>query len=212
MTLAKIKSIFANNSEISTYKKGEKIYSPGNIVNEIFCIKEGSIKIGCYNEKGREITKFIFYKNEIFGEQAIAGLKKRRDFAFAIEDTKIQKINIKELQEIAKSDKDLAWFFIKLLGERNIALDERLESIVFKDSKTRIVDYLLKIIDKKGKKVGYEIVVRQFMTHQEIANLTSTSRQTVTTVLNILKNQSIITFDRHRLLVRDLEKLKGGIC
>lgn len=71
---------------------------------------------------------------------------------------------------------------------------------------------MLRIIEEKGKKVGYEIVVRQFMTHQEIANLTSTSRQTVTTVLNILKNQSIITFDRHRLLVRDYDKLKTGIC
>ncbi len=212
MTLAKIKSIFENNSEIITFLKGEKIYVPGTKVNEIYCIKEGSVKIGCYNEKGREITKFIFYQDEIFGEQSIAGLKKRRDYAFALEDSKIQKINISNLKEIAKNDKDLAWFFIKLLGERNIALDERLESIVFKDSKTRIIDYLLKLIDKKGKKVGYEIVLRQFMTHQEIANLTSTSRQTVTTVLNILKNQGIITFDRYRLLVRDIEKLKAGIC
>jgi len=212
MTLAKIKSIFEKNSEILTFQKGDKIYTPGTKVNEIFCIKEGSVKIGCYNEKGREITKFIFYQNEIFGEQSIAGLKKRRDYAFALEETKIQKINVESLKEIAKEDKDLAWFFIKLLGERNIALDERLESIVFKDSKTRIIDYLLKLIDKKGKKVGYEIVLRQFMTHQEIANLTSTSRQTVTTVLNILKNQGIITFDRHRLLVRDIKKLKGGIC
>jgi len=212
MTLAKIKSIFEKESEILTFQKGEKIYTPGTEVNEIYCIKEGSVKIGCYNEKGREITKFIFYQNEIFGEQSIAGLKKRRDYAFALEESKIQKIDVNSLKEIAKEDKDLAWFFIKLLGERNIALDERLESIVFKDSKTRIVDYLLKLIDKKGKKVGYEVVLRQFMTHQEIANLTSTSRQTVTTVLNILKNQGIITFDRHRLLVRDLEKLKNGIC
>lgn len=212
MTIAKIKSIFGKNSETLTFMKGDKIYTPGTKVNEIYCIEHGSVKIGCYNEKGREITKFIFYQNEIFGEQSIAGLKKRRDYAFALEETKIQKIDISKLKEIAKTDKDLAWFFINLLGERNIALDERLESIVFKDSKTRIIDYLLKLIDKKGKKVGYEIVLRQFMTHQEIANLTSTSRQTVTTVLNILKNQGVITFDRHRLLVRDLEKLKGGIC
>jgi len=212
MTNDRIKNIFAKHSETVMFEKGDKVYSPGNEVKEIFCIKDGSVKVGCYNEKGREITKFIFYQNDIFGEQAIAGLKKRRDYAFAIEKTTIQKIDINRLKELTKTDMELSWFFINLLGERNIALDERLESIVFKDSKTRIVDYLLKIIEKKGKKVGYEIVVRQFMTHQEIANLTSTSRQTVTTVLNILKTQRIITFDRHRLLVRDIDKLKGGIC
>jgi CRP-like cAMP-binding protein len=188
------------------------IYSPADAADYLFCIKEGSVKIGCYNEKGREITKFVFYKNELFGEQAIAGLKKRRDYAFAIEDTVIQKIDCKAINDFITSDLEVSRYFLNLFGKRNISLDERLESLVFKDSKTRIIDYLLKIIEQKGKKVGFEIVVRSFMTHQEIANLTSTSRQTVTTVLNILKNQNIITFDRHRLLVRDIERLKSDVC
>ena len=122
MTINRIKSIFEEHSEMQTYAKGEKIYSPGVKVNEIFCIKEGSVKIGCYNEKGREITKFIFYKDDIFGEQAIAGLEKRRDFALAIEKTELQKINIEALREVIKTDMELSWFFLKLLGERNKCL------------------------------------------------------------------------------------------
>ncbi len=212
MALDKIKAIFEQHSTINKYKKGDIIYSPGDKAEFLFCIKEGSVKIGCYNEKGREITKFVFYKEELFGEQAIAGLNKRRDYAFAVENTVIQKINCTAINEFIVSDLEVSKYFLKLFGKRNIALDERLESLVFKDSKTRIIDYLMKTIEQKGKKVGYEIVVRNFMTHQEIANLTSTSRQTVTTVLNILRNQNIITFDRHRLLVRDFEKLKSGIC
>jgi len=212
MAIDKIKSIFEHHSTISEYKKGNVIYSPADAADYLFCIKEGSVKIGCYNEKGREITKFVFYKNELFGEQAIAGLKKRRDYAFAIEDTVIQKIDCKAINDFITSDLEVSRYFLNLFGKRNISLDERLESLVFKDSKTRIIDYLLKIIEQKGKKVGFEIVVRSFMTHQEIANLTSTSRQTVTTVLNILKNQNIITFDRHRLLVRDIERLKSDVC
>ena len=45
------------------------------------------------------------------------------------------------------------------------------------------------------------------MTHQEIANLTATSRQTVTTILNELRNKNIITFNRRRLLIRDMDLL-----
>lgn len=212
MAIDKIKAIFEQHSTINEYKKGDVIYSPGEEAKFLFCIKEGSVKVGCYNEKGKEITKFVFYKNELFGEQVIAGLKKRRDYAFAIEKTVIQKIDSTAINDFIISDLEMSKYFLTLFGKRNIALDERLESIVFKDSKTRILDYLIKTIDEQGKKVGYEVVVRNFMTHQEIANLTSTSRQTVTTVLNILKNQNIITFDRHRLLVRDVEKLKEGIC
>ena len=60
---------------------------------------------------------------------------------------------------------------------------------------------------RRGERVGYETVVRKFLTHQEIANLTATSRQTVTTVLNDLRNKGLIKFDRRRLLIRDKDKL-----
>ena len=90
-------------------------------------------------------------------------------------------------------------------------MEDRLESLVFKDSKTRIIEFLLLSIHKSGQRVGYEYVLRNFITHQDIANLTSTSRQTVTMVLNNLRNENIIQFDRKRLLVRDLEKLKSLI-
>ena len=52
------------------------------------------------------------------------------------------------------------------------------------------------------------MLVRKFNTHQEIANLTATSRQTVTTILNELRTRNLITFDRKRLLIRDLELLQ----
>ncbi|MEM6724145.1 MAG: helix-turn-helix domain-containing protein, partial [Bacteroidota bacterium] len=77
----------------------------------------------------------------------------------------------------------------------------------FKDSRARIVEFLKELADERGQSVGFETVVRGFMTHQEIANLTATSRQTVTTVLNDLRNKNLITFNRRRLLIRDLENL-----
>ena len=89
-------------------------------------------------------------------------------------------------------------------------MEKRLESLVFKDSRTRIIEFLKGLADKKGQRVGYEMLVRKFLTHQEIANLTATSRQTVTTVLNELRNRKIITFNRRRLLIRDMEQLAAA--
>jgi len=99
------------------------------------------------------------------------------------------------------------------MANKELALEERLEAMIFKDSRTRIIDFLVNLAEKSGDRIGYEVVVRKFMTHREIANITATSRQTVTTVLNVLKSNNVITFDRHRLLIRNFEKLKeGGIC
>jgi CRP-like cAMP-binding protein len=86
-------------------------------------------------------------------------------------------------------------------------MEQRLESLVFKDSRSRIIEFLIDLVEKRGERVGYEHVVRKFITHQEIANLTATSRQTVTTVLNELRDKELLTFNRKRLLVRDFEKL-----
>jgi CRP-like cAMP-binding protein len=97
---------------------------------------------------------------------------------------------------------------MKIIGSRLLKMEKRLESLVFKDSRTRVIDFLKELATDKGRKVGFEVEVRGFLTHQEIANLTATSRQTVTTVLNELKKKNIISFNRRRLLVRSMEQLQ----
>ena len=67
---------------------------------------------------------------------------------------------------------------------------------------------LLNQIEERGQRVGYEYVLWTFFIHRDIAELTKTSRQTVTTTLNKLKRKNIIEFNRRRLLVRDMEQLK----
>lgn len=189
------------------FKKGEYIYLPEQESDKIYFINEGRVKIGTINDGGKEITKAILNKGEVFGELSIIGESKRRDFAFAMEECTVCSITTTEMKGLIKDHNNLNLFLMRVMGSRVLEMEKRLESLVFKDSRTRIVQYLLDLVKKNGQRVGYEWVVRKFITHQEIANLTATSRQTVTTVLNELRNSNLITFDRKRLLIRDLEKL-----
>ena len=190
------------------YKKGEYIYLPEEFSDRIFFITEGRVKIGSYGESGKEITKAILSKGEVFGELALVGEDKRRDFAYVMEEATVCAIGTHEMKSLLRDRNDLTIFIMKIMGSRMLELEQRLESLVFKDSRTRIVEYLFDLASKKGQRIGYEILVRKFLTHQEIANLTATSRQTVNTVLNELREKNIITFDRRRMLVRDMDKLK----
>ena len=191
-----------------TFKKGEYVYMPEDHADKIYLITEGRVKIGAYGDSGKEITKALLGSGEVFGELSLVGTDKRRDFAYAMEDTDVCVVSTKDMKNLLREHNRLSLFMMKLMGSRVLEMENRLESLVFNDSRSRIVDFLLELINKKGQRVGYEHVVRKFITHQEIANLTATSRQTVTTVLNELRNKNIITFNRKRLLVRDLEKLK----
>lgn len=194
-------------------KKGAFIYSPDNIADKIYFLHKGHVKIGCYGETQKEITKYVLTEGQVFGELALIGMEYRRDFAYATEDSILGVCSVTKMLSLMDNSIDLTRYFMTLVAHKELALEERLEAMIFKDSRTRIVDYLVNLAETVGERIGFEIVVRNFNTHREIANITATSRQTVTTVLNVLKSNEVITFDRHRLLVRDFNKLKdGGIC
>lgn len=193
------------------FKKDDYIYLPDEASDKIYFINDGRIKIGSYADNGKEITKAILTKGEVFGELAMIGEEKRRDYALTLEDAEICVISSSELKNLFKDHSSLSVFFMKMMGSKVIEMENRLESLVFKDSRSRIIEYLVELVNKRGQRVGYEWVVRNFITHQDIANLTATSRQTVTTVLNELRNKEMLTFNRKRLLVRDMDLLKAEI-
>jgi len=190
------------------FKKGDYIYLPEEASDKMYFLTDGRVKIGNYSENGKEITKAILAKGEVFGELSLVGEEKRRDFALAMEETTACVISVAEMKNLMVEHSTLNLFMMKIMGSRVLEMEHRLESLVFKDSRTRIVEFLKNLADKKGQRVGYEMLIRKFLTHQEIANLTATSRQTVTTVLNELRNKNILTFNRKRLLIRDMDKLK----
>jgi len=163
--------------------------------------------VGTYNDEGKEITKAILGKGEVFGELSLVGEQRRRDFAQAMEPTTICVIGVHDMRALMRDHSGLNLFIMRVLGSRMIELEQRLESLVFKGSRTRIIEFLYNLARTKGQRVGYEMLVRKFLTHQDIANMTATSRQTVTTVLNELRYKNLITFNRKRLLVRDMEAL-----
>lgn len=194
-----------------SFKKGDYIYLPDEHSDKIYFLTSGRVKIGSYSKSGKEITKAILTKGEVFGELALIGEEKRRDFAFAMENTHVCVLTVEEMRALMRDHNGLSLFLMKALGSRVLEMEQRLESLVFKDSRSRIVEFLVDLVEKRGQRVGYEYVVRKFITHQEIANLTATSRQTVTTVLNELRNRNLLTFNRKRLLVRDMDGLRSEI-
>lgn len=189
------------------FKKGEYIYLPDEQADRLYFLTEGRVKIGSYADNGKEITKAILNKGEVFGELSLIGEETRRDFAYAMEDTSLCTLTVPDMKALMRDHNSLSLFLMKIMGSRMLEMEQRLEALVFKDSRTRIIEFLHNLASNKGQRVGYEQVVRKFMTHQEIANLTATSRQTVTTVLNDLRNKNILTFDRRRLLIRDMDLL-----
>ncbi|MDL5050259.1 Crp/Fnr family transcriptional regulator [Oscillatoria amoena NRMC-F 0135] len=195
--------------EFRRYNKDQFIYIPNDEASHIYMVVDGRVKIGHYLEDGKEVISSILTTGEIFGELAMAGEEKRKDFAQAMENnTTLCPLSIEELKALMKDNKELSFRLLKLVGLRLMRLERKLELLVFKDARTRIIEFLKDAASWKGKKVGFETMIPTKLTHKDIAALTGTSRQTVTTILNELKEQNLIYFDRRKILIRDLGKLK----
>lgn len=198
----------ADDHTFTDYKKNQFIYFLEEKATHIYMIANGRVKIGHYLEDGKEVVSAILTKGEIFGELALAGEETRKNFAQAMDDVSICPLSIDDLKDLMKEDKELSFRILKLVGLRLMKLERKLELLVFKDARTRIIEFLKDSASWKGKKVGFETMIPTKLTHKDIAALTGTSRQTVTTILNELKDKNLINFDRRKILIRDLDQLK----
>ena len=84
----------------------------------------------------------------------------------------------------------------KFIGLKIRKIQAHVEDLVFKDAKERVVAFLERYTKTFGKKMIDDWMVRPFLTHQEIANLTATSRQTVNSILNDLVTNQEIKYTR----------------
>ncbi|MFY0606272.1 MAG: Crp/Fnr family transcriptional regulator [Cyclobacteriaceae bacterium] len=191
------------------FNRDEFIFFPDQPSENIYMIAEGRVKIGSYLDDGKEIIKAILGKGEIFGELALAGEQRRSDFAQAMDaSTRVCPMTIEGLRSLMADNQQLSLKIFKIMGFRLRKMERRIEALVFKDARSRIVDFLKEMAEEKGQKVGFETMIKNHLTHKDIASLTGTSRQTVTTILNELREANIINFDRRRILIRDMDKLK----
>lgn len=190
------------------FAKGDYIYFIGDPSDYVYLIKQGRVKVSTYADDGKEIVKAILNAGEVFGELAIAGEEQRNDLAQAMDaNTVICPLTISDMKKLMEDDQDLSFKIFKLIGLRMRKLERRLELLISKDARTRIIEFLKDLAAEKGKKVGFEIMIKNHLKHQDIASLTGTSRQTVTTILNDLKDKGLISFDRRRILIRDIGQL-----
>lgn len=195
-----------------TFSKNSTIYNIDDSANELYFVSIGRVKLANNSNNGKENIKSIVYEGDVFGEMGIMDeedFSQQRDFAQAMEDdTVVCSISYDNIRELMQTYPSLNKKLMKKVSKRLRRTENRLESIMFKDARTRLVDFIKDLAKDLGKPVGHEILVKHRLTHQEIANITAISRQKVTTLLNELKHENLIHLERKSLLIRDMEVFK----
>lgn len=189
-------------------RKDQLLHFPEPASSHIYLVVDGRVKIGQNLEDGKEKVSAILKKGELFGLLPNQTENKPSDFAHAISPAVVCPLTIDELQGLMIENKDLSFKILKLVGLRLMKMERKIELLVFKDVRTRIIEFLKDTAAWKGQPSGTETLIPLSLAHQDIASLTGTTRQTVTIILNSLKEANLIHFDRKKIIIRDLELLK----
>ena len=194
--------------EFKKVKKYDYIYKIGDPSREVFFLVKGIVKIGRHSDDGREVIKSILHPMAMFGELPLMGEKQRQDYAISMnEDVHVYTLKVTDFQRLIATNHQLCIAIMNYVGNRLREVENRLEDLVFKDARARIIDFIKESAEKRGRRVGFEMLFKHCLTQQDIANITGTSRQTVTSVLNELKRSDLIYFNRRSILIRDMGKL-----
>lgn len=188
----------AENIVSKHYKKGTPISFDLNSENRIYMLKTGSVKIGQYTEDSNEILRCVLKRGNIFGEMNIIN-EYGDDFAIALNDCIICSMQMEDLKASMRQNQRFSTSIYQLIGKRLRRIENKLENIMFKDAKTRIFDFLEEFAQDFGQKKNDILIVNNPLTNSDIASLTFTSRQTVSSVFNDLKREGIIDYNNQQI-------------
>lgn len=195
---------YKSNHEFDAYKKEDYIYIEEDSANKVYLIEKGKVKLGYYNEEGDEVIKAILTRGELFGEIAILGESKREEFAQSIDNsTSICPISVDTMHGLMRDNQTFSFKVYKFIGFKLKKLERRLQLLLFKDTKTRLLEFLDELCDDYGyncPKTGDHIIKHPY-TQKEIACLIGTSRPTLNILLNELKEEKILAFNRKEIRI-----------
>ncbi|WP_430966013.1 Crp/Fnr family transcriptional regulator [Spongiimicrobium sp. 2-473A-2-J] len=179
--------------EMEYIDKGNPIETGNRDKRCVFFLKKGTVKIV---HPHSDTVKYIVKKGNIFGELSLydeeAAVKER---AVTLEDCIVCYIESDTMEELMEKHKSLKNGVLKVYGLRIKKLEHRLENLLYKDSATRIGDFVQDYIREFGEEEEDKWVAKNLLSHKDIANLTNTSRQTVSNQLSTFRKQGLIHYD-----------------
>jgi CRP/FNR family cyclic AMP-dependent transcriptional regulator len=177
------------------------IYLPADRAESVFVLAHGLAKVSHLTDDGKESVLSYVEPGEMFGELAIFSVDQRDEFVESVERSTVVMFPVTELQRLMSEVSDVAIGITKLVGMRRQRVERRLKNLLFLSNRDRLIHLLLDLAEQFGTPEDDCIRLRLKLSHQELANLIGSTRETVTITLGQLKSEGMVTGGRCRIVV-----------
>lgn len=190
------------------YDKGVNIFFEGDEGNELFIIKSGVVKI-YRQEYTREVILSIFRDGDFFGEMALLQNERVRSAsAKTLDKSTVYALKKEDFSTLLKSNPETSQKILEAVLNRLRSANELITDLTILDARVRIARMLLRLVEQYGIQTKEGMLIDLKLTHQQMADMTGTVRETVTKSLLDLQHQGLIRIDQRKIMVCKLEDLK----
>jgi CRP-like cAMP-binding protein len=192
---------------MKTYAAGELLYSPHNPVETLFILKRGRVRIFRVSADGRALTTAIITPGTVFGEMVLLGQHMYDNFAEALDEAVVCVMSRPDVHRFLLADQRIAARIAEILGRRLAEMERRLCDNVFKSVPQRTAGTLATLAGQHRRYGLGSRAPQIVLTHEQIAALVGTSRETATKVLGDFADRGMIRLGRGRITLLDTERL-----
>ncbi len=185
---------------MTSVKKGKIFYRPEDTGEVIFILKKGTVQLYRISPEGKKLVIYTLRDGAMFGEMSLLGQRMHNIFAEAITDCTICVMSRDDLERLVLNRPQVALRLLEITGNRLRETEEQLEALVFKSIPSRLAALLLRLAGDGDEVAG--------LTHQDLAEMIGTYRETTTQTLNDMKAQGILEIGRRRITIRDKDALR----
>ncbi len=187
---------------MTTCEKGRVFYTPDETGEVLFLLKKGRVQLYRISPEGKKLVIATLGPGSIFGEMSMVGQGMHNTFAEAVDECTLCVMSRADLERVLVSKPQVGLRIVETLGQRLREAEARLEDIAFKNIPARLASLLLRLYEEHGETIeGY--------THQDLAEMIGTYRETTTQTLNDFKRDGLLDIGRKRLVLYDLEGLRA---
>ncbi|WP_165874264.1 Crp/Fnr family transcriptional regulator [Rubrobacter taiwanensis] len=190
------------------YAPGDVIYREGEYGDALYIVESGIVKLFKTYSGSKEATLRMLREWDIFGHLAFTGEAVQRAYAEAVTACKVIKVPKVFVERAIRREPEVALKLLTLSELRLVQYEELVRCLLPRETEVRLASLLPLLAEKFGAVEDGEVMIDLRLTHQDIAAMVASTRESVTKVLNELRNRGIVDMEGGRLRLRDRAELE----
>jgi CRP/FNR family transcriptional regulator, cyclic AMP receptor protein len=189
---------------IKKFTRGDVIVYQDDPGDTFYIVVSGRVKVTLLNEDGKEIVLSILKGGDFFGELSLLDDEPRSANVIIVEDTSLFSLTRTQFYQLISARPDILRKVLKEICTRLRDADEKIGSLAFLDVYGRTIRILQQMAHDQGIKTRNGIEILNAPTHQELSNMVGASREAITRIIKILKeNRNLVSYKGRRLILRE---------